>query len=45
MVNGLCFDNNCYIYASDQNQSANIFKQLSKVEQTPLIENIIAKDY
>ena len=39
------FDINCYIYSSDLNQSVNIFKKLSTVEQTPLIENIIAKDY
>ena len=45
MINGLCFDNNGYIYVTDLNQSAIFFKQLSTVEQTPLIENIIAKEY
>ena len=45
MINGLCFDNNGYIYVTDLNQCAIFFKQLSTVEQSPLIENIIAKEY
>jgi sugar lactone lactonase YvrE len=45
MINGLCFDNNGFIYVTDLNQCAIFFKQLSTVEQSPLIENIIAKEY
>ena len=45
MINGLCFDNNGYIYVTDLNQCAIFFKQISSVEQSPLIENIIAKEY
>jgi len=45
MINGICFDNNGFIYVTDLNQSAIFFKQLNTVEQSPLIENIIAKEY
>lgn len=44
-INGLCFDNNGYIYVTDLNQCAIFFKQVSTMEQSPLIENIIAKEY
>jgi sugar lactone lactonase YvrE len=45
MINGLCFDNNGFIYVTDLNQCAIFFKQANTAEQSPLIENIIAKEY
>lgn len=49
-INGLCFDNNGYIYVTDLNQCAIFFKQLNNSndptdQSSPLIENIIAKEY
>jgi sugar lactone lactonase YvrE len=45
MINGLCFDNNGFIYVTDLNQCAIFFKQANTAEQSPLIENVIAKEY
>lgn len=42
---GLCFDNNGLIYVSDLNNSSIFFKQMSAMEQNPLIESILAKDF
>jgi len=43
--NGICFDNNGYIYVSDLSSNSILFKQLSTIEQSPMIENILAKEY
>ena len=44
-INGLCFDSNGYIYVTDLNQCAIFFKQISTLENSTLIENIIAKEF
>ena len=43
--NGLCFDNNGYVYVTDLGSNCIFFKQLSSIEQNPVIEQVIAKEY